>query len=292
MNRSFKTVAIIGKYADPNIGDTLKALHQQLHARNCEVVVDANTAASVSGLDIPSASREQIGKQCDLAIVVGGDGTLLAAARSLSDTGIPVLGVNLGRLGFLVDVWPDEIATRLDQVLSGQYTEEDRLLLQARVERNGSTVMESAALNDVVIHKWQVARMIEFQTYVDGMFVHTHRSDGMIVSTPTGSTAYALSGGGPIVHPGLDAVVLVPVCPHTLTNRPIVVSSASRIEIVVGQIGQNASQITCDGQVTERVETGDRVIICAKQRKLRLLHPIGYEYFGILRSKLHWAENP
>ncbi len=292
MNRSFKTVAIIGKYADPNIGDTLKTLHQQLRARNCAVIIDADTAASINGLDIPSASREQIARQCDLAIVVGGDGTLLAAARSLSDTGIPVLGVNLGRLGFLVDVWPDEIATRLDQVLSGQYTEEDRLLLQARVERNGSTVMESAALNDVVIHKWQVARMIEFQTYVDGMFVHTHRSDGMIVSTPTGSTAYALSGGGPIVHPGLDAVVLVPVCPHTLTNRPIVVSSASRIEIVVGQIGQNASQITCDGQVTERVETGDRVIICAKPRKLRLLHPVGYEYFGILRSKLHWAENP
>jgi NAD+ kinase len=292
MPNNFHTIGLIGKYEDPSVAETLKAIHNHLHERHLNVLLDEATAANVPGHGMQTTSREQLGTTCDLAIVVGGDGTLLNAARTLSDFAVPVVGVNLGRLGFLVDVWPQEMLTRLDEILAGRYTEEDRLLLHATVERDGAAIMESAALNDVVIHKWQVARMIEFETFIDGVFVHTHRSDGMIVSTPTGSTAYALSGGGPILHPTLDAVVLVPVCPHTLTNRPIVVSANSTIDIVVGRNGQGEGQITCDGQINERVQSRDRIRIRPKEQRLRLLHPVGYEYFRILRTKLRWSENP
>ena len=292
MRSQFQSVGLIGKYEDPAVAETLRAVAEHLRGHGLRIRLDQTTADRTGDLGLETASRETIGNECDLAVIVGGDGTLLNAARTLSDYEIPVVGVNMGRLGFLVDVSPADMLPCLDAILDGRYREEDRLLLRAQVLRGEQVIMESDALNDVVIHKWQVARMIEFETSIDGSFVHKHRSDGVIVSTPTGSTAYALSGGGPILHPGLPAVVLVPICPHTLTNRPIVVSAASRIEITITQSAQGDGQITCDGQVNARVAVGDRIHIGAKPRKLRLLHPEDYDYFRILRSKLRWSEQP
>lgn len=291
MSNLFSSVGLIGKYGDPGISHTIFALRDHLSQHGLRVVLDQQTAQNISAHHMETASRAEIGQQCDLAIVVGGDGTLLDAARSLSDFDVPLVGVNLGRLGFLVDVSPAEMSARLDEILAGNYTEEERLLLHCRVERNGEVLMEGDALNDVVIHKWEVARMIEFETFINGKFVHTHRSDGLIVSTPTGSTAYALSGGGPVVHPALGALVLVPICPHTLTNRPIVVDANSRVEVIVSNREPTEGQLTCDGQIHYRVNTGDRIHIESKQRRLRLLHPPGYDYYEILRAKLHWSSH-
>jgi NAD+ kinase len=292
MTSKFKSVGLIGKFGDPSVSDALLRVNQILQNQDIEVLLDQNTAEQITDLDLKTATRREIGENCDLAIVVGGDGTLLDAARSLSDHGVPIVGVNLGRLGFLADVSPKEVETKLEEILGGEYTEEERFLLHASVEREGKVIAEGDALNDIVIHKWEVARMIEFDTRINNQYVHTHRSDGLIVSTPTGSTAYALSGGGPILHPGLDVVTIVPICPHTLSNRPIVVASNSIIEITVTEGGRNDGQLTCDGQLHHRLEMGDKVRVEAKARKLRLLHPSGYDYYQILRAKLHWAEHP
>jgi len=220
------------------------------------------------------------------------DGTLLNAARSLVDADVPVLGVNLGRLGFLADVSPRDMGQRLDEILAGQFEEERRALLHASVIRGGHSVSESDALNDIVIHKWDIARMIELDTRIDGRFLNSLRADGLIVSTPTGSTAYALSGGGPIIEPSLPALVLVPICPHTLSNRPIVLSDQSTIEILVHGDDANKAQITCDGQVNFSLATGDIIRIQRKAKTLRLIHPSGHDHFDIMRKKLRWAEQP
>ncbi len=203
---------------------------------------------------------------------------------------MPLLGVNLGRLGFLADVMPGEMIDRLKEVFAGDYDEEHRFLLDARVVRDGQDVFRGAALNEVVAHKWHIARLIQFETYIDDRLVNTQRCDGLIVATPTGSTAYALSGGGPILHPGLDAVVLVPICPHTLSSRPLVVSADSEFEIRMDHSGeQPEAQLTCDGQMTLALEPADRIVIRRKERRLRLVHPRGHDYFATLRAKLHWA---
>jgi NAD+ kinase len=292
MASKFKSVGLIGKFGDPKVSEAILRVHSVLQNHEIKVLLDQATAEQHTNLEIETASRNKIGQTCDLAIVVGGDGTLLDAARSLSDHGVPIVGVNLGRLGFLADVSPKEVETKLEEILKGEYTEEERFLLHASVERDGKIIAEGDALNDVVIHKWEVARMIEFETKINQQYVHTHRSDGLIVSTPTGSTAYALSGGGPILHPGLDAVTIVPICPHTLSNRPVVVTSDSVIEITITEGGRNDGQLTCDGQLHHRLEMGDTVKVMAKPKKLRLLHPSGYDYYQILRAKLHWAEHP
>lgn len=292
MQPPFSTIGLIGKYGDPSIANTVLAVRDYLAKHRLEPLIDAETAAQITNHGMPVASRADIGARCDLAIVIGGDGTLLDAARSLSDYEIALVGVNLGRLGFLVDVSPHDMGPQLDAILAGNYSEERRLLLHAEVRRGTQQVFAGDALNDVVIHKWQVARMIEFKTSINGHYLHTHRSDGLIVSTPTGSTAYALSGGGPILHPALDALVLVPICPHTLSNRPIVVEAGSQIEVVVSEGGIDEGQISLDGQLHHTVQVGDHVHIAPKTRKLRLLHPPGYDYYQILRTKLHWAESP
>jgi NAD+ kinase len=291
MTEHFSSIGLIGKYGDPGISDTIYALRDYLLAHGVQIVLDTQTASIISNHNMKTATREQIGGECDLAIVVGGDGTLLDAARSLCHFDIPLVGVNMGRLGFLVDVSPNEMSERLDEILSGNYTEEERLLLHSQVVRDGKVLMEGDALNDVVIHKWEVARMIEFETYINGKLVHTHRSDGLIISTPTGSTAYALSGGGPVIHPALNVLVLVPICPHTLTNRPIVVDADSHIEVIVSNREPTDGQLTCDGQLHYRVKTGDRILINSQDKKLRLLHPPGYDYYEILRAKLHWSSH-
>lgn len=223
---------------------------------------------------------------------MGGDGTMLNAARSLVNYEVPILGVNLGRLGFLADVSPSEIPHSLDQVLAGQFREARRSLLHAQVLHGGHVASETDALNDVVIHKREVARMIEVDTFLDGRFLNAYRADGLIISTPTGSTAYALAGGGPIIHPGLEAVVLVPICPHTLTHRPIVVKADSVIEVVLNAANTTQTQITCDGQVSLAIEPGDRIVIRKKDRKVRLIHPVNHDYFELLRAKLRWGLSP
>lgn len=289
MSSTFKTVGLIGKIGDLKAGKALKAIRDHLEKQDIALLLDEETAEGIPGHNMSTANREEIGRQSDLVIIIGGDGTFLNAARYLSDFDAPLVGINLGRLGFLVDISLQEMIARLDEIMSGKYKEEYRQLLNAQVKRDDKLIMQADALNDVVLHKWKVARMIEFKTSINGQHVHTHRSDGLIVCTPTGSTAYALSGGGPILHPALNAVALVPICPHALSNRPIVVDGDSQIEITLSQDKPGEAQLTCDGQIYHRMETGDKVLIQAKPRKLHLLHPIDYDYYQILRAKLHWG---
>jgi len=291
MNSPFERVGLIGKSGDYNVSATLRALAALLERHRLQIQVDEDVADMLPDSVYPVVTRETLARQCDLAIVVGGDGTLLNAARSLADTGCAVLGVNLGRLGFLVDVSPEDMDTQIGRILGGDFIEEPRTLLHAMVTRDGKPVDESTALNDVIVHKKDIARMIELDTWIDGHFLNRNRSDGLIVATPTGSTAYALSGGGPILHPGLDAITLVPICPHTLSNRPIVINHDSRIEIVIHE-GALQAQISCDGQVTLTLDPGDRVKVRRHDHDLRLIHPPGHDYFDILRRKLRWSEQP
>ena len=292
MSNHFKTIGIIGKHGDPHAGGVLRELLGYLD--RCELATLLDEVSLGAATDLAEgrsfASRETLGKDCDLVIVVGGDGTLLNAARSMVDFGVPLLGINLGRLGFLTDITPVALIDSLDQIFAGNFQEEKRDLLQARVMRDGKKINESAAFNDVVVHTCNVARMIEYDLHIGGKHVNTARSDGMIVSTPTGSTAYALSGGGPILHPSLSALVLVPICPHTMSYRPIVVDANNTIEIIVSENNQARAQCTCDGQIDLGLENGDHVIIQRKENPIRLIHPADYNYYGILRAKLHWGK--
>ena len=292
MTSKFNTIGLIGKSADPGIGNAIHGISQHLETKGVQVLLDARTARKIHIDNLPTAERDKLGQQCDLVIVVGGDGTMLNAARMLCDHGVPLVGVNLGRLGFLADVSPCETREKIDEILDGQYEVEERFLLAARVMRNGKEIDAGIALNDVVVHKWHVAHMIETDTYINDHFVHTHRSDGIITATPTGSTAYALSGGGPIIQPGLEALEIVPICPHTLSHRPIAVKSSSKVRIVLSETGRNKGQVTCDGQFLHELEIGDEILIEKKKKRLQLLHPKGYDYYHILRAKLHWAEHP
>jgi NAD+ kinase len=292
MNHAFQTIGLISKPGDPAVAATVAALVSDLLKRGCRVLLDESVAAYGQQAGEAPVDRQSLANHCDLAIVVGGDGTLLNAARSLVDADVPVLGVNLGRLGFLADVSPHEMRERLDEILAGRFEEEQRALLHASVIRNGHSVSESDALNDVVIHKWDIARMIELDTRIDGRFLNSLRADGLIVSTPTGSTAYALSGGGPIVEPSLAALVLVPICPHTLSNRPIVLSDEVTIEILVHGGDGSQAQMTCDGQVNFSLVAGDVIRIQRKAQTLRLIHPSRHDHFEIMRKKLRWAEPP
>jgi len=203
-----------------------------------------------------------------------------------------VLGVNLGRLGFLTDLNPDQVPEALDGVLDGHYTSEERCVLRAEIVRTGQVLSSSDGLNDIVIQKWNTARLIAFETYVDGSFVLSQRSDGMIISTPTGSTAYSLSGGGPIMHPQLRALVLVPICPHSLTNRPIVLEDTATIEITIGDEYAAETRVTCDGEPMPALEPGDRIRISRHAETVHLIHPTGHDHFANLRAKLHWGRAP
>jgi NAD+ kinase len=226
----------------------------------------------------------------DLVIVLGGDGTLLSVARATGTRRVPILGVNLGTLGFLTEINIDETMEALEKVAKGEVHIESRMRLEVTVIRDDQMLATHLALNDAVVTKTAISRMIDLETCADGVEVTTYHADGLIVATPTGSTAYSLSGGGPILHPSLDAVVLVPICPHTLSSRPLVVSAASRFEIRMGHSGeQPEAQLTCDGQTTVELAPADRIIIAQKKRRLRLVHPRGHDYFATLRAKLHWA---
>lgn len=285
----FSTIGVIGKTADPGVTPALRGLADYLSARGCQLRFDP---ASATLLGLPagrSLPREQLGAHCDLVVVVGGDGTLLDAARSIAPHGVPLLGVNLGRLGFMVDVLPADLTQALDAVFAGHYVREERLMLSATVEAGAGTLGPFHALNDVVVRNRDFARVIEFDTYTDGSFISHHRADGIIIATPTGSTAYALSGGGPVLHPALPAIVLVPICPHTLSDRPLVMDAAREIEVVIDSSRNTQALVTCDGQLHQELNGGDRVRIRRADRSVHLIHPPGYDYFKLLRSKLQWG---
>lgn len=286
----FQTIGVIAKQ-----GETAKTrlaiqhLASCLRQRRLRVRFDPLAAALVGAPEDLALEPAAMGQICDLAITVGGDGTLLGAARALADSGIPLLGINLGRLGFLADLPTQAIETCLAPILAGEFDAEERFLLAARV--NGDPPL--LALNDVVIHKWNTARMIELETLIDGIFVNRQRGDGIIVATPTGSTAYALSGGGPLIHPALDAIALVPICPHTLSNRPLVVGGHSHIEIRADSAhDQGHVIVTCDGQADVFLTAESSVQIERAPHPIRLLHPKGHDHFQILRAKLGWAGHP
>ncbi len=287
----FKTVGLIVKPDEARVGPTLDHLVGFLQQRGHEVLLD-QAACRYIGEGLDEVSCEELGHAADLVIVVGGDGTLLNAARRMAVFGIPILGINLGRLGFLVDISPDELEGRLDQILGGDYIEEERFLLRGTVFRDGEEIFSGSVFNDVVYHVRDVVRMIEFETHINDCYVHTQRSDGIVIATPSGSTAYSMSAGGPIIEPSLKAIVLAPICPHTLTNRPIVVGADSRIDLIASPKNQASGQVSFDGQTNVDILNGDRIHVESEANPVRLLHPPDHNYFHILRAKLHWGEQP
>ena len=286
----FNSVGLIVKRDDPRVAQTVRQLTQYLVERLDAVYVD-DEGDPLPDLNVPIVDRATIAERCDLAIIVGGDGTFLNAARSLCETEIKLLGINMGRLGFLTDVVPGEMTLALDSILAGDYEQEERFLLDTRVVREGEVIVNTVALNDVVAHSGRILRLLEFETLIDNRLVSRQRSDGLIVSTPTGSTAYALSSGGPLLHPSLNAMVLVPICPHTLSARPIVVDAKSAIEIMLVSVEQREAVLTSDGQTTTALSSGDRICINQREKPLRLVHPPGYDYYAMLRAKLNWGRD-
>ena len=287
----FKTIGIITKPQAESAKQTLESLFAFLKNKNCTVLLDDQIPDAINNDQFDTGSREDIGKQCDLCIVVGGDGTILDAVRSLAHANVPLLGINVGRLGFLADISPDELEVSLDEILNGSYREEQRLLLEMQVLRDGKVIFSADAFNDVVVHIRDVARMIEFETRINDEFVNYQRGDGMVISTPTGSTAYALSSGGPILHATLDAIALVPISPHTLSSRPLVVDAKSLIDILICNTKEGIAQATCDGHLSTDLHVGDHIKVQRKADKITLLHPKQHNYFEILRAKLHWSEH-
>jgi len=286
----FEKIGLICKQSgDARIGSTLERLIAFLRARRREILFDTTTIEHLDRTPATPLDRRSLAEAADLVIVIGGDGTLLNAARSLVDRDVPLVGVNLGRLGFLADVSPGAMESCLDRILDGDHIADPRSLLHASVVRGEQTVSDSLALNDVVIHKWDIARMIEYEVHIDGRFLNTQRSDGLIVFTPTGSTAYALSAGGPLVNPGLDMLGLVPICPHSLNNRPIVLAGGSEVTVHLKDGHYTQAQITCDGQVNFSLLPGDRIRIRTHERRVQLIHPPGYDHFAILRNKFGWG---
>ncbi|MEP5766509.1 MAG: NAD(+) kinase [Halieaceae bacterium] len=291
MPDKFSKIGLIGRGRHESSVDTLDSLLQLASARNLDAMVEPRLAKLLDGRDVVQASRDEIGASCDLVIVVGGDGSMLSAARTMAKYDTPVLGVNRGRLGFLTDISPDDIELKVGEVLDGEYESEHRFLLDVMVTRDGEKVGAADALNDVVVNSGTSAQMIEFDLYVDDIFVYRQRADGLIVSTPTGSTAYSLSGGGPIMHPALDAVVLVPMFPHTLSSRPIVVDGNSNIRIDIAEGNSIHPPVTCDGQVNMTARPGDSVQIYKKTHQLVLIHPREHNFYASCRDKLRWSNS-
>lgn len=263
----------------------LADLARHLTAKNLEVWIEVNTADHTQLTQYKTLTLDEIGKTADLAIVMGGDGTMLSVARSLVEADVPLVGINRGRFGFLTDLRAEDMLAEIDRLLMGEYIEEPRMLLSARVIRRGEVVYAGHALNDVVIKSG--LRLIELEVEIDSKFVYKQRSDGLILSTPTGTTAYALSAGGPILHPNLEAISLVPICPHTLTNRPIAVNSSSQIEVKLVQFDE--AQLSFDGQFRATLEVGDKIMVQRAKKTILLLHPANHCYFEMLRNKLNWG---
>lgn len=288
MGSDFQKVAVIGRHDDPRVAEPMTLLVRHLTKAGIEVF-----AADEMTIDLPVTriAESKLAGNADLMIAIGGDGTMLYAGNLSRRSDIPLLGVNRGRLGFLADVSPDEMLTSVDHILGGDYTCESRLLLDAQLTRADGSTTAATALNDVVVQRRETGRMIDLVTSIGGKYVNTHSGDGLIVATPTGSTAYALSCGGPIIEPQLDAVVVVPICPHTLTDRPIVVAAGQSIEIRLLRREDTGAEVTIDGDTIGAIEPDDVITVSTADTRLQLIHPPGHDFFGILRSKLYWGRD-
>ena len=273
MSARFKRIVVVGREDDARVEEPMRALLQHLAARNIEIL-----------------DQDAVG-DADLVVAIGGDGTMLFASRLASEFTTPILGVNRGRLGFLADVTPDEMLSSIDRVLAGDFTSDTRLMLEASLQRADGSTELAYALNDVVLQRRETGRMVDIETSIDGVYVNTHAGDGLIVATPTGSTAYALSCGGPIIEPQLDAIVVVPICPHTLSDRPIVIPAGRRIDVGLLERDDTKAEITVDGFSMGDIRPNDKLSISAANKRVTLLHPPGYDFYGILRSKLFWGRD-
>ena len=288
----FKRIGLVGRPGHRGVVDTLNRLLVFLSEKDVSIVVDDVTAGLIEAHGQQECTRDELSRHCDLVIVVGGDGSMLNVAKYVASDQVPVIGINRGRLGFLTDILPDEVEARIDDVLSGNYSVESRFLLDvSTIDRTpgGKPQALGSALNDVVLHPGQAAQMIEFELFIDDKFVYSQQSDGLIVATPTGSTAYALSAGGPIMHPDLNAVVLVPMYPHSLNSRPIVVDGDSEIRIVVAARESLQPQLSCDGEVKYTATAGDEILVSKKTIPLQLIHPPEHSFYQACRSKLGWG---
>ena len=288
MSNAFQTVAVIGKYKSPEIAGPVLELAEFLAGRGIRVLIDPLTAEHVGNSRHATLPLAELGRAAELAIVIGGDGTMLNIARTLAPFDVALVGINQGRLGFLTDFSMGNMLESMSEILDGKFTAESRMLLQAEVISQGKRELDVVAFNDVSVNKGAQGSLIEIEVRINGQFVYNLRSDGLIIASPTGSTAYALSSGGPILHPGLNAFSLVPVCPHTLSNRPIVVSSESEIEILL--LKASDARAHFDSHSHQELGEGDRIVVRRCPHAIRLLHPIGHNYYHMLREKLHWSE--
>jgi NAD+ kinase len=288
MKFPFKNVALIGKHNAPEIGAPLLRLAGFLTSRGLTVVVDSLTAGLLKDSPYQAMTLDEMGRAVDLAVVLGGDGTMLNIARTLSPCNIPLVGVNQGRLGFLTDLTLDNMLDSITAMLDGKFITEQRLLISARVLRDDVEIFRASAFNEVVVHRNNIGSMIEFEVRIDDEYLYNQRADGLIIATPTGSTAYAMSSGGPILHPGLDVLELVPVCPHTLSNRPLVVKSSSEIEILLHRTGDMS--VRFDSHSSYELQLHDKIIVTRHPDTACLLHPAGHSYYHTLREKLLWNQ--
>ena len=289
MTLQFNTIALMGNCSAPGVLESIRILVDYLPTLGAQVII--NTDEDIPGLpdSITRLDSSRITETADLVIAVGGDGSMLTAARAAASADIPLVGINRGRLGFLADVSPSDKLESLDHILAGNYDSEKRMLLRADIISKDGTTDCGSALNDIVIKRHQIGRMLDFRTSIDGRYVNTHGGDGFIVATPTGSTAYALSCGGPIVTPNLDAVVLTPICPHTLSDRPLVIPATSVTEIELAEGHADNAEVSCDGEVTGYLGTGQTLRVETAAHRVELIHPSGYDYYEILRNKLYWG---
>jgi NAD+ kinase len=285
---SYSTIALAGRASDTRVAEAMLALARHLLERGRAVRAVAGNGLDFGALPVALVPEPELARGADLLVAVGGDGTMLHAARMAAACDVPVLGVNRGRLGFLADIGPERMLESVDDALEGRCQRETRMLLEASVRADGRH-LSCVALNDVVVAKGESGRMLDLRTWLDGAYVNTHGGDGFIISTSTGSTAYALSCGGPIVHPSLAAIVLVPICPHTLSDRPIVVGADSTVEIEIADRHETRAMVVCDGMVLCELEPGERLRVARAPVRATLLHPPGHDYYRILRSKLHWG---
>ena len=290
MSPAFKNIAIVGKYQSQGVAEPLVEIANYLKASGYNPIVEKDTAENIGLSGYATAAVDEIGREADLAVVVGGDGTMLSVARILAAHDVPLVGVNQGRLGFMTDIALRDTQKALKAILEGEYDAEERHILQGSVTRQGQVLLDTLALNDVVVSRGAIGGMVELTVTIDGRFVYNLRADGLIIATPTGSTAYALSANGPIMHPNLAAIVLVPVAPHALSNRPIALSDDCEVELTLTR-GRDAGA-HFDGQAHLTLQERDCISIRRSQHTIRFLHPRGYDYFRMLREKLHWSSLP
>ena len=289
MPDSFKSIALVGNARDLRVAEAMLSIAGYFYGRGQRALVDPGVGIEFPPDTVLRCPQDSFAESADLIVAIGGDGTLLYAARLLAGRSVPLLGINRGRLGFLTDVSPASMLEDIETGLAGRYTEDRRSMLSARLERRGIAPLRCLALNDVVLNKWETGRTLDFETSINGRFVNSHGGDGIVIATATGSTAYALSCGGPIVEPDLDVWVLAPISPHTLSDRPIVVRAGSSIKLQLSDRPEARAQVTCDGTALGDMERGDELIVEGADAQVTLLHPPSYDFYRLLRSKLHWG---